>query len=57
MEANSIHSTIERAIKNKNIVVPAEYIDICRTARKNLEPYDVTYLDNTLRFCKSIWPE
>lgn len=63
MEADSVHSIIERAIKNRNIAVPAEYIDICRTARKKPEPYDVTYLDfsffkhvNTLQFCKSIRP-
>lgn len=37
MEADSIHSSVERALKNKNINVPAEYISICRSARKTLD--------------------
>lgn len=63
MEADSVHSTIERAMKNRNVDVPAEYIGICKTARKKPEPYDVTYLDfsffknfNTVQFYKSIRP-
>lgn len=34
MEADCMHSTIERALKNKDINVPAEYISICKLARK-----------------------
>lgn len=30
MEADAMHSTIERKIKNKIINVPAEYINICK---------------------------
>lgn len=63
MEADSVHSTIERAMKNKNIDVPAEYIGICKAARKKPMPYDVTYLThdffkkfNNIEFCKSIRP-
>ena len=63
MEADSVHSTIERALKNRNIDVPAEYIGICKSARKKPEPYDVMYLDHTffktfknIRFLKSIRP-
>lgn len=47
MEADdSIHSSVERALKNKNINVPAKYIFICRLARKNPRPYDVMYLNH-----------
>lgn len=63
MEADSVHSTIERAMKNRNIDVPAEYIGICKGARKNPEPYDVTYLDHSffktfknVKFIKNIRP-
>lgn len=63
MEADSVHATIERAMRNRNIDVPAEYIEICKGARKNPEPYDVTYLNydffkkfNKVQFCKSIRP-
>lgn len=63
MEADSMHSTIERALKNKIINVPADYIGICRAARKNPCPYDVTYLTHDffkkyadVQFYKSIRP-
>lgn len=55
MEADSIHY--------KNINVPAEYIAICRSARKHPRPYDVTYLNygfffnfDDVQFFKSIRP-
>ena len=47
MEADRIHSSVERALKDKNINVPAEYISICRSARKDPRLYDVTYLNHT----------
>lgn len=63
MEADSVHSSIERAMKNRNIAVPADYVDICKSARRYPEPYDVTYLDysffktfKNVRFCKNIRP-
>lgn len=63
MEADSIHSSVERALKDKNINVPAEYISICRSARKTPRRYDVTYLNHTffksfdeVNFLKSIRP-
>lgn len=63
MEADSMHSTIERHLRNKIINVPAEYYTICRGARKNPERYDVTYLNHTffknfnnVGFLKSIRP-
>ncbi|CAH1108342.1 unnamed protein product [Psylliodes chrysocephalus] len=62
MEVDSVHSTIERKIKKKNINVPADYINICETACKI--PYTVKYLDyhtffkrmDILKFYKSIRP-
>lgn len=63
MEADSVHSTIERAMRNKNVDVPSEYIGICKAARQKPEPYDVTYLYHDffkkfdkIQFCKSIRP-
>ncbi|CAG5000307.1 unnamed protein product [Parnassius apollo] len=63
MEADSMHSTIERALKKKDINVPAEYVGVCRSARKKPKPYDVTYLShkffknfNDVQFFKSIRP-
>lgn len=47
MEADSMHSTIERKLKNKEISVPAQYVDVCKAARKNPRPYVVKYLDHT----------
>lgn len=44
MEADSIHSVIERALKKSKINVPADYINVCLTARKTPEPYKVQYL-------------
>lgn len=63
MEADSIHACIERKIKNKIINVPAEYYNICKNARTNPEPYDVTYLNHSffksfknVEFFRSIRP-
>lgn len=38
MEVDSMHASIEKKLRNKIINVPAEYIDICRSARKNPRP-------------------
>ncbi|XP_072392543.1 uncharacterized protein [Diabrotica undecimpunctata] len=63
MEADSMHSTIERCLKNKTINVPADYLGICLSARKIPKKYNVTYLNHTffksmkkLEFLKSIRP-
>lgn len=63
MEADSMHATIERYLKEKTINVPAEYYEICRGARKNPKNYDVTYLNHTffkkfdkIKFLQSIRP-
>ena len=34
MEADAMHSLIERRLKNKKINVPADYIDVCLSARE-----------------------
>lgn len=47
MECDSIHSTIERYVKYRDIHVPADYADVCTKARKNPRPYKVKYLDHT----------
>lgn len=63
MEADSMHSTIERYLRTKNINVPAEYVQICKMARKIPHPYDVKYINfdffkkfEKVEFCKSIRP-
>ncbi|CAK1594788.1 unnamed protein product [Parnassius mnemosyne] len=63
MECDSMHSVIERALKNKKINIPADYVYIAKTACKK-NPYDVQYLyhhffkdvEHTLKFYKSIRP-
>ncbi|XP_047036028.1 uncharacterized protein LOC124641835 [Helicoverpa zea] len=47
MEADSMHSTIERQLRNREIYSPAQYIDVCRNARLN-KPYVVNYLDHSI---------
>lgn len=46
MEADSMHSTIERKIKNRVINVPADYVSICQEARITPKPYFVKYLNH-----------
>lgn len=62
MEADTVHSTIEKRLKNRKINVPADYITVCQEARKS-KPYSVQYLhhdffksfDDSL-FYKSVRP-
>lgn len=62
MEVDSVHSVIERQIRNKKINIPADYVYICKTAcHKN--PYNVKYLTHDffkkydhLQFVRSIRP-
>ncbi|CAG9840734.1 unnamed protein product [Diabrotica balteata] len=63
MEVDSMHSTLERQLKNKMINVPAEYISIVKNSRKLPVPYVVKYLEHTffkkfeeIQFFKSIRP-
>lgn len=51
MEADSMHSTIERRLKNKHINVPADYVTVCREARKSPKPYSVEYLEHGFFKC------
>lgn len=63
MEADSMHSTIERKLRNKSINVPADYVGVCLQARKIPQPYHVKYLDysffknfSQLQFLRSLRP-
>ncbi|CAG5001788.1 unnamed protein product [Parnassius apollo] len=63
MEADSMHATIERKLKNKIIHVPAEYVGVCLGARIHPKPYNVSYLSHdffksfgSLQYYKSIRP-
>lgn len=44
MEVDSVHSTIERRLKNRDIYLPTDYINVCREARHN-NPYNVKYMN------------
>ncbi|XP_039295862.1 uncharacterized protein LOC120354035 [Nilaparvata lugens] len=46
MEADSIHSTIERRLRLRNIQVPADYISVIREARIS-QPYSVQYIEHS----------
>lgn len=63
MECDSMHSTIERKIQGRVINVPADYIQLAKTARKFPRPYTVKYLQHDFfkdfsgqNFYKSIRP-
>ncbi|CAG2231291.1 unnamed protein product [Mytilus edulis] len=45
MECDSIHSTIERKLRNKPIYCPQNYIDLIKDARPH-QPYDVKYISH-----------
>ena len=47
MEADSMHSTIEKRIRNKDINVPADYVTHCENAWLKPFPYKVFYLDHS----------
>lgn len=51
MEADSVHSTIERKIKNKPIHLPSDYTRLTSEARHDPEPYEVKSLD--FNFCRN----
>ncbi len=46
MEVDSVHSVIERKLKNQQIYVTQNYVDIMKGARRIL-PYKVRYVDHT----------
>lgn len=41
MEADSVHSQIQRKVGNLTINVPADYVLAMKKARRNPEPYSV----------------
>lgn len=43
MEVDAAHSLVERKLKNKEIYVPANYIDVMKMARQN-NPFKVKYI-------------
>lgn len=63
MEADAMHSTIERRVRKRVINVPAEYAYVCKTAREKPRPYEVAYLEHSffksfknVEFFRSIRP-
>lgn len=63
MEVDSMHAMIEKRLKNQIIHVPAEYINVCRTAKSNNTRYKCEYLTfdyfkdfKQVAFYKSIRP-
>ena len=46
MECDSVHSNIEKALKNKKVNLPMDYIQIIESARKP-NKYGVKYIDYT----------
>lgn len=46
MECDSMHSTIERKLRNREIYAPSGYFEVCRTARIKPRPFIVTVLDH-----------
>ncbi|XP_037298683.1 uncharacterized protein LOC115454616 [Manduca sexta] len=47
MEVDSVHSLIERKLKNVEIFLPSQYATITKVARKNPFPYKVEQPDHT----------
>ena len=47
MECNSVHSVIERKKKNRDIYVPAQYVQLIEDAKTKSPPYKVRYIDHT----------
>lgn len=63
MECDSVHTVIERHLRNQEIYVPAQYVTLMKTAWSKPNPYKVKYVDHNffqdfskLRLCKSIHP-
>jgi hypothetical protein len=63
MECDSIHSLIERKMKNKDAFVPQDFLNFTINARKNPSPLKAVLLDHTFfknydkgLFLKSIRP-
>lgn len=46
MEVDGMHTTIERKLTGVNVNEPADYITICKSARRVPKPYNVLYLSH-----------
>ena len=46
MEVESVHSAIEGNLRGRQIIWPAEYIDVITTARRD-HPYEVKQVDHS----------
>ncbi|CAG9820719.1 unnamed protein product [Phaedon cochleariae] len=53
MEVDSVHSTIEGKLRNKEGYLPSDYARICREARPK-QPYQVHYLDHQVFLSSSL---
>ena len=49
MECDSYHRLVEDKLKTTNINIPADYVNVIKTARKKPEPYEVRF-DNPLPY-------
>jgi len=47
MECDSVHSNIERKLKNADIYLPSDYFKITQSARKKPFPYNVKWCDTS----------
>nr|XP_026498301.1 uncharacterized protein LOC113402304 [Vanessa tameamea] len=47
MEVESVHSIIERKLKNREIYLPSQYSSITKEARLNPSPYEVATVEHT----------
>eukprot|EP00064_Thunnus_orientalis_P007456 superscaffoldBa00000831_g7477 len=63
MECDSVHSVIEKCLRNQEIYVPAEYAALMESVWSKPSLYQVRYVDHKhlqdftkLRLCKSIRP-
>ena len=47
MEVDSMHSSIECVLRNRNINLPSDYVTACQEARAKPKPYNVCYLEHS----------
>ena len=48
MECDSVHATIDRKIKKKDVFIPQKYVELIQESRSDSEnPYTVKYVDHT----------
>ncbi len=61
MECDSVHSVIERRLRDQDVYLPAEYVNLMKRACVKPHPYEVKFIDHTffqdftkLRLCKCL---